>query len=237
MSIALLAALLITPGSEAYTLMANDHGSSLFWRQGAIQFAINPTNPFGLAEEEVEDAVMNAVESWETVGAEIEFQYLGFSDVDEMGYDGDNVIYFSEMWDEGESKAAMTYNWTTEDGAIVAFDIGINAENWEWTVGEDSPVMDLENVMAHELGHVLGLGHSDIDDLATMWATTEPGELVKRSLRPDDENGLLANYGTQLPMGLACSSMGMASGSTPSSLGWLVGLAAAGLCMQRRRRD
>lgn len=231
MTIALLAALLITPTSDAYTLMANDHGAALYWRQMPIQFAINPTNPYGLSEEQIEDAVLTAVESWESVGAAVEFEYLGFSDVEEMGYDGDNVIYFSEAWEEGDSKAAMTYNWTTEDGAIVAFDVGINAENWEWTIGEDDVIMDIENVMAHELGHVLGLGHSDIDDLATMWETTVPGELMKRSLRPDDENGLLANYGAEMPMGLACSS----KGATPSGLGWLVGLAAAGMCMRRRR--
>ena len=233
MTIALLAALLITPGSEAYTLMANDHGASLFWRQMPIQFAINPDNPFGLTEDEVEDAVLTAAESWETVGAAIEFEYLGFTDVQEMGYDGDNVVYFTELWDEGDSKAAMTYNWTTEDGAIVSFDVGINAESWEWTIDEGQPIMDIENVMAHEFGHVLGIGHSAIDDLATMWESTEPGELMKRSLRPDDENGLYANYGAEMPMGLACSS---ANGGTPSGLGWLLGMAAAGMCLRRRRQ-
>ncbi len=234
MTLALLAALIIAPASEAYTMMANDHGAALYWRQMPIEFSINPENPFGLSEDEVEDAILTAAESWEAVGAAIEFEYMGFTDTQEMGFDSENVIYFSELWDEGDSKAAMTYNWSTEDGAIVAFDIGINAEDYEWTVEENGAVMDIENVMAHELGHVLGLGHSDIDDLATMWESTEAGELIKRSLRPDDENGLFAVYGADVPMGMACSS---ASGATPSGLGWLVGLTAAGLCLGRRRRD
>ena len=234
MTLALLAALIIAPTSEAYTMMGNDSGAALYWQQMPIEFSINPDNPFGLSEDEIEDAILTAAESWEAVGAAIEFEYMGFTDIQEMGYDSENVVFFTDMWEEGSSKAAMTYNWSTEDGAIVAFDVGINAEDWEWTVNENSPVMDVENVMAHELGHVLGLGHSDIDDLATMWESTEKGELIKRSLRPDDENGLLANYGTEVPMGLACSSAG--SGSN-GALGWLVGLAAAGLCLQRRRRD
>jgi len=234
MTIALLAALLIAPTGEAYTMMQNDYGAGLYWRQMPIKFSVNPENPFGLTEDEVEDAVLTAAESWETVGAAIEFEYLGFTDTRDMGFDQENVIYFSDEWDQGDSKAAMTYNWTTEDGAIVSFDVGINANGFEWTVDELDPVMDIENVMAHELGHVLGLGHSDIDDLATMWESTSSGELIKRSLRPDDENGLLANYGADVPMGLACSSAG---GNTGSGLGWLVGMAAAGLCLQRRRRQ
>jgi len=234
MTIALLAALLIAPTGEAYTMMRNDYGAALYWRQMPIKFSVNPENPFGLTEDEVEDAVLTAAESWEAVGAAIEFEYLGFTDTQDMGFDQENVIYFSDEWEQGDSKAAMTYNWTTEDGAIVSFDVGINANNFEWTIDELDPVMDIENVMAHELGHVLGLGHSDIDDLATMWESTSSGELIKRSLRPDDENGLLANYGADVPMGLACSSAG---GNTGSSLGWLVGMAAAGLCLQRRRRQ
>jgi predicted Zn-dependent protease len=230
MTIALLAALLIAPTGQAYTMMTNDSGAPLSWKQMPIKVAINPDNPFGLSDDEVEDAVLNAMESWESVGAAVEFEYLGFTDTQEMGFDGENVVFFTDQWQEGSSKAAMTYNWTTEDGAIVAFDIGVNSQNWEWTTDEIEPRMDLENVMAHELGHVLGLGHSDIDDLATMWESTTNGELIKRSLRPDDENGLLAIYGTEVPMGLACSSSGGGA-----SLGWLVGLAAAGLCLRRRR--
>lgn len=233
MTTALLAALLFAPTSEAYTHMTNDLGAPLHWRQMPIQFSINPENPFGLSEEEVEEAVLAAVESWETVGAAIEFEYLGTTDTQTNGFDGSNVIYFTDRWEESSSKAAMTYNWTTDDGAIVAFDIGVNAKDWEWTVTENNAVMDLENVMAHELGHVLGLGHSDIDDLATMWESTTRGELIKRSLRPDDENGLMAIYGTEVPMGLACSTSGTGQGA----LGWLVGLAAAGICLGRRRRD
>ncbi len=231
MPIALLAALLITPTADAYTFMVNDAGAPLHWRQMPIPVAINPDNPFGLSEDEVEDAVLSAMESWESVGAAIEFEYLGFTDVQEASFDGENVVFFSSLWEEGASKGAMTYNWSTEDGAIVAFDIGINAEDYEWTVEENGAVMDIENVMAHELGHVLGLGHSDIDDLATMWETTQSGELIKRNLRPDDENGLLANYGADVPMGVACSS----SGGPSSALSWMVGAIAAGLCLRRRR--
>jgi hypothetical protein len=231
MTFALLAALLIAPTGEAYTMMQNDYGQPLYWRQMPIQFSINPDNPFGLGEDEVEDAVLSAAEAWEDVGAAIEFEYLGLTDVDEMDFDQQNVIFFDESWEQGESKAAMTYNWSTEDGAIVSFDVGLNADGFEWTTDELDPVMDIENVMAHELGHVLGLGHSDIDDLATMWETTQSGELIKRNLRPDDENGLLANYGADVPMGVACSS----SGGPSSALSWMVGAIAAGLCLRRRR--
>ncbi len=232
-----LVALALVPSGHAYTYMENSQGYALGWSKTPIQFFVNPANPYGLTDDEVEDAALDAAESWEAVGAAIQFEYLGFTDKAEKGFDGENVVYFDETWEEGEGKAAMTYNWSTDTGDIVAFDIGINAIDLDWSVDEAVPSMDLQNTLAHELGHVLGLGHSDIDDLATMHELTESGELIKRTLRPDDENGLLSIYGAELPMGLACSSAltSRSRSGSGSSLGWLVGLAAAGLALRRRR--
>lgn len=227
---------LLTSSSQAYTFMTNDAGAPLAWPEMPVRFTLNPANPFGIPEEEVEEAVLSAVETWEGAGAAVEFEYLGVTDTQDSAYDGENVVFFADVWGEDRSRAAVTSAWSTEDGAIVAFDVAMNAADWGFTTSDTEPVMDIENVLTHEFGHVLGLGHSDIDDLATMWATTSPGDLLRRSLRPDDENGLLASYGMETPMGLACSTA--TGGPRPGAgLGWLAGMAlVAGACVQRRRR-
>lgn len=225
---------LLAPSTHAYTFMTSDAGDPLAWQMMPVRFAINPQNPNGLSELEVEDAVLAAIGAWEATGAAVEFEYLGFTDTRETAYDGENVLFFAETWDDERAKAAVTSAWSTTDGEIVSFDVAINAEDWDYTVSEEAPVMDVENVLTHELGHVLGIGHSDIDDLATMWGTTTKGDLTRRTLRPDDENAVFAAYGMATPMGLACSAL--PGGKGRPGLGWLVGLALATGAARSRRR-
>lgn len=52
---------------------------------------------------------------------------------------------------------------------------------------------DVQNVMTHEFGHMLGLGHSDVTG-ATMVQGTYYGDISKRTLEQDDINGFNAIY-------------------------------------------
>ncbi len=52
--------------------------------------------------------------------------------------------------------------------------------------------IDLESVTVHELGHILGLGHSQ-DPNAVMYASIGEG-VVKRDLQQDDINGIQTLY-------------------------------------------
>jgi len=59
--------------------------------------------------------------------------------------------------------------------------------------------IDLQNVATHEVGHAIGLDHPPRTDggqehLTTMYETTKPGELLKRTLSEDDINGVCAIY-------------------------------------------
>jgi hypothetical protein len=53
--------------------------------------------------------------------------------------------------------------------------------------------VDLENVVTHEAGHFLGLGHSTVQN-STMVANAGLGETTNRSLEVDDEMGICSIY-------------------------------------------
>ncbi|XVF14167.1 hypothetical protein REPUB_Repub09cG0033900 [Reevesia pubescens] len=65
-------------------------------------------------------------------------------------------------------------------------------ENWSTTNPIRINQIDLESVAVHEIGHILGLGHSR-DPNAIMFAYYRPGT-VKRNLGQDDIDGIRALY-------------------------------------------
>ncbi|KAF8370068.1 hypothetical protein HHK36_031899 [Tetracentron sinense] len=62
-----------------------------------------------------------------------------------------------------------------------------------WSTDPSPGAMDLVSVAVHEIGHLLGLGHSSIED-AIMYAFI-PSGVAKRDLHEDDVQGIRALYG------------------------------------------
>ncbi|MBA0652485.1 hypothetical protein Goklo_019744 [Gossypium klotzschianum] len=65
-------------------------------------------------------------------------------------------------------------------------------ENWSTSNAIRQNQIDLESVAIHEIGHILGLGHSE-DPNAIMYAYFSPGT-IKRNLGRDDIDGIRALY-------------------------------------------
>ncbi len=115
---------------------------------------------------------------------------------------------------------------------------------------------DVQNVVTHEAGHVLGLGHSQSQycyplvpaaNEATMCATASLGETAKQTLAPDDVVGICAIYVAGAPTRVTCNGSGLLDPRPPSACqqpsgcgcgtagaeGWL---ALAALLLWRRGR-
>lgn len=74
--------------------------------------------------------------------------------------DGNSTIYWMSQWEPERSKeqARTTLYWNGDQ--IYEADIRVNAANFRFNFSPDSsPQIDLESLMIHELGHVLGLTH------------------------------------------------------------------------------
>lgn len=114
--------------------------------------------------------------------------------------DGKNLITKVALDPVEEATTLMlTTSWVRIDDPKkyhIESDIEINSLK-KWYNNGSMNGYDIQNVMTHEFGHMLGL-----DDLRaysekeyTMYHPTEYGELKKRTLEQDDLNGFHAIYG------------------------------------------
>jgi hypothetical protein len=170
-----------------------------------------------------------------------------------------NSVIFVQQWRERElpeEAFGLTVIWHDPDsGEIFDADMQLNETMGELQACAQScppGVVDLQNVVTHEAGHFLGLGHSPIPT-ASMHDEARLGETRKRYLGPDDQAGLCAIYGglsdvsceaeDYAPRGglaLDCytppaSSCAVLTGRSGAAGGLACGLACALLLVRRRR--
>lgn len=100
-------------------------------------------------------------------------------------YPTDNVIAVTIIW----------YNRATKE--IIEFDMVLDTDFTWGNAAEDASVMDLQNIVTHELGH--GIGLNDLYLTAafreTMYGYADKGETIKRSLYKGDMAGVTKLYG------------------------------------------
>jgi hypothetical protein len=70
-----------------------------------------------------------------------------------------------------------------------------NDDDFVWSTTPSANEMDIESVALHEIGHIIGLGHSSVQN-AVMFAG-QPLGVRKRTLTADDTTGLLNLYPNQ----------------------------------------
>lgn len=129
---------------------------------------------------------------------------------------------------------ALTFvAYRASDGVVSDADVVLNAVDFAWTTDAASCMnaYDLESALTHELGHALGMAHSVGHADATMFATGEACEILKRDLSSDDVEGIVALYPPPMEVGMDPESGGC---STGGHTGVVVALAA--LLLVRRRR-
>jgi hypothetical protein len=110
-----------------------------------------------------------------------------------------NIVVFREdawPYPGGQDALGLTrIRFDPETGEIWDSDIELNSVDAPLSVGEPSAnFVDLDSLLTHEAGHLLGLAHNTRDKTATMFPGYQPGSIDLRSLESDDISGICALY-------------------------------------------
>lgn len=162
------------------------------WSGGAIQWYYNPAQqPSNLTTSDVLSAINTAVARWSGM-CNLTFTYMGLTSATPNvrstweTIDRLSVFGWGQLTNELAQYGAYT-KWWYSSGLMVDADVVINTA-YNWTA------RDVESIMTHELGHVLGLNHSNVQ-ASVMFASPYNSYSYQRTLRGDDASACAALYG------------------------------------------
>ena len=166
----------------------------------SLVFVGDPVDALTL--QEMEETIQASIETWNQVPCSYaRLQWAGFRQPDSL-LSGEVSISFQT----GTGDFADQIAWTiipptlTPDGLAIV----LNSPRFRWDTSAhpfqsfdsaDWPIIDLEAVLTHEIGHVLGLAHTTEHNAATM-AARYLRDGSQRTLSADDKLGLCDRYPT-----------------------------------------
>ena len=204
--------MLATPGAYLKLGFFTSTGLvGIHWTQPISYFVTN-RNADGVTPAQLQAAMGRAFSTWASVPrVAITYSFTGFTGAEPFAADGINVIGFRARPELERTLGATTFEVDDVTGQILESDIFFNtAFNWSVAAGGQSGRYDLESVGVHEVGHLLGMGHSGLGETelrpeggrrilgkrAVMFPIAySAGNIEDRTLEADDRAGIVDIYG------------------------------------------
>lgn len=198
-------ALVLAPGAaHGWQQATTDAGLALYQEERCLFWTLS-----GSGSQDVEDldalrqAVARGFDVWnQPECSSLSITDAGLSsctapDISPRGTQASLVVFYETGWPYesplGNPFAATGLWYDPDTGEILDADMSLNGFEYTWSLDGAEGTVDVQSIVAHEAGHVLGLGESTVPD-ATMYGFAVTGETSKRDLHEDDVEGLCTLY-------------------------------------------
>ena len=212
----LLAACLIaaaTAPAAAYLKLGFRAGGRIVearWQDRPVRYFVKNRDDNGVTASQFQQAITRAFTTWEQQPTiDITFSFAGFTGAEPFDEDGMNVLGFQAEPDLERVLGATGFTIDDLTGEILESDIFFNTIfDWSVAASGEPNRFDLESTAVHEIGHMIGLGHSAIGETeltagrrrviakqAVMFPIAFPvGNISDRQLKADDIAGASDTY-------------------------------------------
>ena len=200
---ALVGALLVTGALAHVRLRHPSNSNPLFWSNPAsISVVIHSVGSDDLPDGSHTTALRNAIAAWNgltgTSARLVENASPAQQARSDWWSDDIHLLIFDEddssgYFPLGSGTVALTPIWFFSNGVIIDADVLFNGRGFSFTTSGEPGRFDVQDVAAHELGHLIGLDHSGWAG-ATMYPYVSPSMILHRSLSDDELRGMRDAY-------------------------------------------
>lgn len=194
--LAFLTLLAIAGAAQAHVRLINpSNGAALRWSSpSSVSIVLQAAGSADIDDRSHFAALRGAIRAWNDVSGSTATLVENTSSTQQARTDWESdsvhLMWFDESnssgyFDSGSGIVAITPVWFTSGGTITDADVIFNGSDFEFTTSAESGSFDVQDVAAHELGHLLGFDHSGWAG-ATLYPYVDTTVFLHRSLSGDD---------------------------------------------------